>query len=37
MDNSITTLRLATELFLPWLQLLTLALIARELKRKNKR
>lgn len=34
MNDIITNLRLATELILPWLQLLALALIAREV-RKN--
>lgn len=36
MNDIITNLRLATELILPWLQLLALALIAREIRRKDK-
>lgn len=36
MNELITNLRLATELILPWLQLLALALIAREIRRKDK-
>ena len=35
MNELITNLRLATELILPWLQLLALALIAREIRRKK--
>ena len=36
MNDIITNLRLATELILPWLQLLAIALIAREIRRKDK-
>ena len=36
MNNLITNLRLATELILPWLQLAAIALIAREIRRKDK-
>ena len=36
MNDIITNLRLATELILPWLQLLALALIVREIRRKDK-
>lgn len=34
--NALSYLRIATETVLPWLQLLTLALIAREIRRRNK-
>ena len=36
MNDIITNLRLATELILPWLQLAAIALIAREIRRKDK-
>ena len=36
MNDILTHLRLATELILPWLQLAAIALIAREIRRKDK-
>ena len=36
MNDIITNLRLATELILPWLQLAAIALIAHEIRRKDK-